>query len=665
MIRRLPLRQLLPGTAMVFAALVTAALVINVVVTTSLVEDVTRNADVVAREDSLADSLVATVDRQRLAAVHYVRTPNAELIEEFESRGQETYDIVRQYLFLPMPLASRVQIEEIKEVHEGFEVAARQAFSLVSMDPAAARTASEAVAARAREMADAVQRFVATRRSQHAALRAELTASLASHRRASVALAVAVLVIALLLAHFLRLMVLRPLEDLGATLARLGAGEASARVSAGQRFSEFALVADAFNRMADAMEQSRHLIEQKNQALTAALNDLRHAQTELVQREKLSAVGEMLAGLAHELNNPLAAVMTGAESMQVELAEAKDPAVRRLADELAQPVVSAALRARDLVRNLLRFSRQSEGGQGPVELGQAVMVAIGLRKHAFRQAGKQVTSEILNGVYVLGDSQKLQHIFLNLIGNALDALTDGGGSGVRIRARFEGVDWVEVAIEDDGPGFADPTRAFQPFYTTKAVGKGTGLGLAIVHRFVHECAGTIRIENQVDGGARIILRLRAMAPMPLQITSATPEPARPVSVRGGPTVLVVEDEHALRNMQERMLKRLGVNVILVENGAAARDLLLTRSVDLVISDLRMPGEMDGFALLKWLRAERPGLAETALVVSGDLESADLVDRGVDPMRLIAKPFERDDYLRRVAAALDLGQRVREDMFQIG
>jgi CheY-like chemotaxis protein len=367
----------------------------------------------------------------------------------------------------------------------------------------------------------------------------------------------------------------------------------------------------------------------------------------------------MLAGLAHELNNPLGGILGMAEILRAELAESPHAATRAMAPDLAEPLEREARRANSLVRSLLSFARKPGGTLESVGLAAAVSTAVGLRAHAFAQAGKTLHVDVSSSLNVLADAQKLQHAVVNLVNNALDAVVAGGGEGLSIHARNHGDDFVRIDFDDDGTGIENVEDAFTPFYTTKEAGKGTGLGLMLVRRFVTEFGGSVTASNLPKGGARITVTLcrgeagdaeETVVEAPsLPLMSALARAKDEAHQR----VLVVDDEPAIREIQRRLLTRAGFEVLVASSGVEARDILLREHVDLVVSDLRMPGEMDGYALLEWMERERPALSGTALLATGDVSGAASIALPVPAERILSKPFNGADFVRRVRAALDV------------
>ena len=248
----------------------------------------------------------------------------------------------------------------------------------------------------------------------------------------------------------------------------------------------------------NAYELSR--IELLAADLAVAL-ELKSLQNQLIRSEKLAALGQLVAGVAHELNNPLTAVMGYGDLL---LDEATSAAQREKLDKL----VNEGRRMKKIVENLLRFSRQSGVDRQSVSLAPVVQEVLALREYYVRTRGLEISLDISPDMpEVAVDEDQFKQILLNLVNNAIDAVEHGGEEKkITIRAFPQGRRAI-IEVEDTGPGFADLNRAFDPFYTTKPVGKGTGLGLSICYGIIKEHDGEIRIENLQVRGARVTVEL--------------------------------------------------------------------------------------------------------------------------------------------------------------
>jgi C4-dicarboxylate-specific signal transduction histidine kinase len=667
------LRQLLLVGAMAFALAAGGVMVGIMLLFGSLRRDVERDTSARLAEQRAADDIVTSVYGQILASYHQLQAPSERNMERFDALGQTAYSRLREYLFQPMLLEARLQVETIKELHQTLEVEAHGAFDLVK------RGESEAARSRVAEMqrqAELLQaemgRFVALREQERAQLHEKQVALFQRLLTGLGLIGVVLIVCATMFVRLVQRRVVAPLEQLAEAAVRLGGGDLAARIPA-QRHDELDTVARRFNEMADSMQEARTEIEDRNFELSESIRNLKKTQQELVQQEKLGAIGFMLAGLAHELNNPLAGILGTAECIEDELENHADPAIRRVVGNLVRPLIREVVRAGDLVRNLLQFSRQSNAQLGTVNLKTAIDVSAGLRAFAFAQAGKELRLEVPDTLFVAVEAQRLEHVVMNIMSNALDAMRTGGGTRLVVRAESISTDWVSLTLEDDGPGFLEPDRVFDAFYTTKPVGTGTGLGLSLVQRFVVEAGGTIAAENQPSGGARLTIRLRAAAAPSAPVAEeaagarddgqvshaaavtdiATPSPVEPPRAGDRRRILIVDDESALREIQRRFLSKLGVEVLVAKDGAEAVAILQRERCDAVITDIRMPGEIDGLALYKWIELFQPDLARHCLFVTGDLATGgDDTVLGAHPDRVISKPFSRAVYLARVQAVLD-------------
>ena len=378
-------------------------------------------------------------------------------------------------------------------------------------------------------------------------------------------------------------------------------------------------------------------------------------QAELIQAEKLGALGRMTAGLAHELNNPLASVLGYSELMASSLESDAPPGAAELRREYVDPIVREARRARLLVRSLLQFARRSEEEVGPVQLRDALRVVVELRRFAFEQAGVTLDTQEVPDVVVIAERQRLQGVLLNIMNNALDVLAARPEGRLVVRAEVD-EERVRLSFEDNGPGLPDPDRVFEPFFTTKEVGKGTGLGLALAERFMVSFGGSISATNAPGGGARFTLTFLRSNQQPAPSgTLDTPPSASNLPLRRATTrqaVLVVEDEPNLQRLHRSLLRRLDVEVLMASNVAEARGLMQTSGLALIISDVKMPGE-SGLEFYAWVLAEHGELADRFLFVTGDIADETLVLLAESrPDAILLKPFDAREYLARVAALLD-------------
>jgi signal transduction histidine kinase len=280
-----------------------------------------------------------------------------------------------------------------------------------------------------------------------------------------------------------------------------------------------ALVVFLRTRMADR-DRSR-LLAQSQQSV----ENLKRLQAQYVQSEKLVSLGQLAAGAAHEINNPLAAILGFSDLL------ADDPTIPEKARATAAKIRDQARRTKTLVGNLLSFARQVPPERTLLDINTVVNNAVQLRALDLRSATTRVELQlesVLPGVR--GDGNQLMQVFFNIISNALEAMEAANGGVLTVKTIRDRSN-VVVLFSDSGPGIKEPHRVFDPFYTTKPVGKGTGLGLSICFGIIQEHAGKIFCYNRQEGGAVFRVELPAvLAALPakdLQFTSASAEPAKP------------------------------------------------------------------------------------------------------------------------------------------
>jgi two-component system NtrC family sensor kinase len=253
-----------------------------------------------------------------------------------------------------------------------------------------------------------------------------------------------------------------------------------------------------------------------------SIDNLKRLQTQFVQSEKLASIGQLVGGAAHEINNPLTAILGYSELL------ADDPSVNEKARSLAGKIREQARRTKSLVNNLLSFARQVPSEQrSPLDINTIVNTSAQFRRFDLR--GKNIRIEVHTGVgipEVRGDMNQLLQVFSNIINNAVYAMQEAGGGTLTVRTLFEKGN-VVILFSDTGPGMRDPLLVFDPFYTTKPVGKGTGLGLSICYGLIQDQGGQISCYNRPEGGATFRIELPAVpAAFPFSPRSVTSQPPR-------------------------------------------------------------------------------------------------------------------------------------------
>jgi PAS domain S-box-containing protein len=305
----------------------------------------------------------------------------------------------------------------------------------------------------------------------------------------------------------------RPLEELMVPARRQALNEAFAATLAGQQIDNLEVqIVHSEGRVGHfSMNMSPMRDEQGNVTsivvVMSDITDVATLQAKLLHAEKMAAVGQLVAGVAHEVNNPLTAIL-GFADLLMENPEVPDSARKDL-----RVILEQAQRTKQIVQNLLSSARQVPPQRRPVKLNTIISRTVQLRAYDFHSRGVQVVEQLDPELSeVIGDSHQLQQVFLNILNNAYDAVRDAGRPG-RIEIRTTNLGGVvEVLFRDNGYGISFPERIFDPFFTTKEIGKGTGLGLSICYGIVREHAGEILCHNNTDGeGATFIVRLPAVS----------------------------------------------------------------------------------------------------------------------------------------------------------
>ncbi|HZD93476.1 MAG TPA: ATP-binding protein, partial [Candidatus Sulfotelmatobacter sp.] len=368
-----------------------------------------------------------------------------------------------------------------------------------------------------------------------------------------------------------------------------------------------------------------------------AYDDLRRTQEQLLQSEKMSAVGQLISGVAHELNNPLTAILGYTQLLESEKLDAR-------VEEFILKLRKQAQRTQRIVQNLLSFARQHTPKRVHVDLRSVLEDTIALRDFDLKVnniAVERNFEPVLPSV--VADPHQLEQVYLNIINNAADAMLEGGRGG-RLRIRiFTESGHVVTSFHDSGPGIFDPKHVFDPFYTTKGVGKGTGLGLSICYGIVKEHGGEISAQNHPSGGALLQVRL-PMAVGEKPVTERDRIVARRESKLEG-SVLLVDDEDAVLDFEREVLTAAGLKVTTALSGADAIKKLNEEEFEAVLLDSKIPGEISSEDVFHWIEQNRTELvSRTVLVLSNVSDPSVRVFVDATRILCLVKPFELADLL---------------------
>jgi len=412
----------------------------------------------------------------------------------------------------------------------------------------------------------------------------------------------------------------------------LGVLATSSRVPRDFTRSEEGVMVAVSRQLATTIEKAQLYNETRK-----AYDDLRRTQEQLLQSEKMSAVGRLISGVAHELNNPLTAILGYTQLLEAEKLDAR-------IEEFILKLRKQAQRTQRIVQNLLSFARQHTPQRLHIDLRSVLEDTIALRDYDLKVNNITVERDFEPVLpSVVADPHQLEQVYLNIINNAADAMLDGGRGG-RLRIRvFTDNGHVVTSFHDSGPGIFDTKHVFDPFYTTKSVGKGTGLGLSICYGIVQEHGGEISAQNHPSGGALLQVRLPAAAGEK-PVTENDRIVARRESRLEG-SVLLVDDEEAVLDFEREVLTSAGLKVVTATSGIGAIEFLQKEDFDIVLLDSKIPGTLSSEDVFHWIEQSRTELvSRTVLVLSNVSDPSVRVFVDATKLLCLVKPFEVADLL---------------------
>jgi signal transduction histidine kinase/ActR/RegA family two-component response regulator len=407
----------------------------------------------------------------------------------------------------------------------------------------------------------------------------------------------------------------------------------------------FNVMAGNLHRVTENLIRSNEEIGEWNRTLEQKVEEraakLRETQQRLNQAEKLSAIGELVSGVAHEINNPLSAIIGFAEILDMETED------NQIKTDLRK-IIQEAVRASKIVKNLLTYARMEGHTKQLTQINDLITQAIELRSYEWRVNNIEIVQDLCSSLSpTMVDPNQIEQVILNILNNAGQAVQEEKKEKAQIRVSSQQRNGqIIIKIGDNGPGIPDESlpKIFDPFYTTKEVGRGTGLGLSVSYGIIKDHGGSIEVETEVGKGSIFTITL----PVVEEDIVLSEERQRRQQQQQQQAdnhllmekrVLVVDDDDEMLNVLSRFLEYFGCIVGTAYNGREAIDRLKNDDFDLIVCDIKMP-VMDGKALYAYLVAKMPQMVKRIVFFTGDLIGQDtlhfLRSTGV---KWITKPFD--------------------------
>jgi len=371
----------------------------------------------------------------------------------------------------------------------------------------------------------------------------------------------------------------------------------------------------------------------------------KYLEEQLLQSEKLASIGQVLSGMAHELNNPLSIVSGFSELMK------SVPYIKKEEQETLDKIIWAAQKCSAVVENLLKFSRKYKIEKTNVRVNDIICDSVALRENQFKVDNIIIEKDLSPTLPItVGDSNQLHSVFLNIINNAYDAMYTANKKGKLIIKTYQEENDIVVKFIDDGPGVPKEyqDKLFDPFFTTKDVGKGTGLGLSLSYKIIQEHRGKFYLDKTYNKGAKFVVKIPILGPIEKKVLVGKGE-RLPYKAN----VLIIDDEPEILELQRRVLKSKDYNVYTAGNCKKGFDLINKNNYkyDIIICDMKMPGRMNGKDLYYQIKLKNEELAKRVIFVTGDIsdETKEFFKR--NNILYMRKPFKIDDFLAAVGEGM--------------
>jgi signal transduction histidine kinase/CheY-like chemotaxis protein len=400
------------------------------------------------------------------------------------------------------------------------------------------------------------------------------------------------------------------------------------------------------------LKQARDAADSLKKVVDTQEVKIKDAWEQLLRSEKLSALGQLIAGVAHELNNPLTSVIGYTGLVLDNLEDPKDNDSKDKVLHRLKTVLREANRASRIIQNLLSFARARKSERQMIQINDLIDNIVSLRRYDLRTNGIELPTVLDQQLpKVMLDPDQIQQVLLNLVNNAAQAMRKDGPHKITIGSRYDETH-VYFWVEDTGTGIPDSIKAqiFEPFFTTKEGDSGTGLGLSITLGIIKEHGGEIDLVSELGKGTTMTIRLPIIYQSEAS-GSAEKQKEAVQPVVPDQKVLVVDDEEPIADLIAEFLMSVGYTVVVCTNGTEALQKIMSETFDLVISDVKIP-DIDGFTIYGEVKKHRPNLTKRFILATGDITNQEIQQFGVThSLQIIPKPFHKEYVLKTVFETL--------------
>jgi len=370
------------------------------------------------------------------------------------------------------------------------------------------------------------------------------------------------------------------------------------------------------------------------------LEEIKTAQEQLIQSEKLASLGQLISSIAHEINNPLTPIIGYSQILLMQ------PDIDEKRKRSLEVIHSSAQRVVKIIEKLLSFSRKYKPVRTYEDINHLVEQSLEFREYQLKLDNIEIVKDLEPGLpKTMVDPNQIQQVLTNIILNAEQAMSESPGHGqLKVQTGIKKKNTIEISFSDDGPGIPKDVigKVFDPFFTTKEPGKGTGLGLAVAYGIIKEHGGEIHVSSREGEGATFVIELPVLEQqVVLECDKEEKIPKIPNTIKGK-RILIVEDEEMIIDLVKGVLGKDDSKVEVARNGKEALGKIDTNDYDLIVCDIKMP-IMNGIQLYNEIKTRDPGLAHRFIFITGDpsIETIDFINETGN--KVITKPFRIEEF----------------------